>query len=221
MPDHLYRVQVVIPRVTGLAEDAVSNTFHFDKDEGSAGNWLSGAQNISTRLQAFYQSQSQIMSGVLGTSLIVKAYNPRDPKPQVPLFTQTHTWTHTSTALPSEVAVCLSFRAAAMSGVAAARRRGRVFIGPLAGTVATGAPSSGEVRPSPTILEPLVNAGLALVLGGAGDPRLCIYSPTTHAVSNIDDAFNDVEDVYADNSFDTVRSRGAAPNYRFTANVVG
>jgi hypothetical protein len=221
MADHLYKAQVSLRRTTALPEDIVSNTWHFDKDEASAGDWASGAAALATRLATFYTAITAMLSEAIAGEHSVKVYDMHDALPRVPKYSTTFALSPSGASMPGEVAVCLSFIATLESGVNMKRRKGRVFIGPIAASVGANALLAGDVRPSSSIRTLLTTAGLDLVLGDAGDPRLAIYSPTTDVASTVDDAFFDVENLWVDDAFDTVRSRGAKPTVRTTVNVVG
>lgn len=86
----------------------------------------------------------------------------------------------------------------------AARRRGRVFIGPIStGGITENSGSNFEVIPSTQLVGTIAQAAETELLGGAytGGFEWVVYSPTD------DDAYPVVEG-FVDNAFDTQRRRG-------------
>lgn len=221
MADRLWRAQVSIPLDSGVPEDAIVNTWHFDDDDdpvaapGDTRDWIMQA------LRNFYQTiDATLFPRTIGANATVKLYDIAAPMPRQPLFTETLALTPADQdALPSEVALCLSFAAAMESGVPPARRRGRVFIGPLATTVAEQVNS--QSRPSTAAMTVLRDAADALQNGvvhpGAGNPyrlRWSIYSPKTDETATVGEAFNDVLSGWVDDAFDTQRRRGPGATSR-------
>lgn len=136
----LYRTQVRLQMVSAVPEDAVTNTWWCIADD------LAGLNLFLTQLGLFYQAiDGELSSAVATTGHIMKSYDMADPEPRAPVQVVTGTTlTPGTTSLPPELAVCLSFQAVQQSGTPQARRRGRVYIGPLrvaaidsAGNVAT------------------------------------------------------------------------------------
>lgn len=219
MADTLLRVVARLPRVTGTPEDAITNTWYFDGDDSDEDQewYWSAATDL---LVDFYEGFDTYLSGALSGALFLTVYDMRDAEPRVPKFTQSTTLTVSAGAwLPAEVALCLSFQAAAVSGTPQARRRGRVFLGPLSQDAIEA--SGGDIRPTQAMREGIANlagtlkAGRSLPLA-AGSLRWAVYSPTLDAGGSVDDAFNDVSSGWIDNAFDTQRRRGAAPTARTT-----
>jgi hypothetical protein len=104
-----------------------------------------------------------------------------------------------------------------------ARRRGRVFIGPLQGSSDDWPTAAGSYRST------LVNAGAAL-RDGLSDSVWCVYSRYTHygvpvgediknyseVPANLDAAFVSVTYIWADDAWDTQRRRGTQASGRVT-----
>jgi hypothetical protein len=139
----IYRAMAVLPHDNAIPQDVTTNVFYFD--DGSAPGVPTAATPaaIAAAVSDFYNgveadSGSRIAS-LLGESIDpsacrVKIYNLTGPPPHVPVYDQPMQLQAVGTAsLPREVSVCLSFRGALVSGVNQARRRGRVYIGPLSG----------------------------------------------------------------------------------------
>lgn len=218
MPDRLLRAQVVIPNDNALPEDSFINVFHFDADDGNSEEECLDA--IKLGLTNFYgQVGPAIMSSHAGDNATVKYYDMRDAKPRQPLRTDTFALTVGGTApYPNEVALCVSFSADVASGEKAARKRGRVFIGPIGGQGQT--TTGGETRPTTTTLDTIATAAGNMAQGldvTIGSVKWAVFSPTMLATgSTIDEAFNDVTHGWIDNAFDTQRRRGAAATARRT-----
>lgn len=223
MADRLWRAQVSIPMDTALPEDSIVNTWHFDDDDDPIAAPDDTRDWIMQLLTGFYQTiDNVILAATVGSPAVVRLYDMREPTPRAPLFTETIPLTPVNgdDGLPSEVALCLSFSAAVSSGQLAARRRGRLYLGPLATAVQTS--EGGARRPSAAIRTVVANAA-AVVRNGVehpGSPGLhlkwAVYSPTTDLTDTIDNAFNDVANGWIDDAYDTQRRRGARPTARTT-----
>lgn len=121
---------VVIPMDSGVAKDAVVNTFSFE----TTGSVTDGAAAIDTALQNFYAAlQSYWAADVNAPGVQLKLYDRADPKPRAPHYDVLLGLTGATgtTSMPHELSVCLSFQAARVSGTAQARRRGRIYFGPI------------------------------------------------------------------------------------------
>jgi len=108
--------------------------------------------------------------------------------------------------LPSELALCMSFQADRVAGFPQARRRGRVYIGPLGITTNT----SG--RPTSAVISRLATAGATLksnVAALGADYAWAVWSVA-------DQASVKVKDGWVDNAFDVQRRRGLAYSSRTT-----
>jgi hypothetical protein len=200
---------------SGLPEDDMVNTFHFV--DATATTFVEDdAQDIATICENFYTATptgetsgldtmlSQQLSGT-GTS---KVYDLSDPTPRVPLFTHSFSLTVGSAGtggLPSEVALCLSYSAFPVSGQPAARRRGRIYIGPLQNNTLTNG------RPTTALINRIGAAGSDLRTG-TGLPGDFVWGVR----SDVNNSTVAIADLYVDNAFDTQRRRGERPTARTT-----
>lgn len=225
MADKLMRAQVTIPLDSAIPEDSIVNTFYFDGDDLGGGLTTDAEYHgaVQSLLTAFYQSiDGNMLANSVTTPATVKIYDMRDPTPRVPEFTFTIGLTDTAQSpLPGEVALCASFQADLVSGVNQARRRGRVYIGPLASTASFATVVNGQLRPHAAVVQALADACNVLAdgidtTGNGAHVSWAVYSPTLDIAGTIDDAFNDVTNGWVDNSYDTQRRRGAAPTSRVT-----
>jgi hypothetical protein len=219
------RAQVVLPRKGLLAEDDVVNTFHFEDDSGFAtdGGISVNGPGLITRIGTFYTTLgATVFSALLAGTGEVTLYDMADAKPRAPRLTGTFTFATSAAAGPAEVALCLSFAAATASGDTAARRRGRVYLGPVASGMFQQLAGASDVRPQTTTLDTIVNAAKTMATGGSGAFRLAVFSPTTAGLDEtLDAAWNDVTRLWVDNAFDTMRSRGAQRTIRRQVLVAG
>ena len=120
--------------------------------------------------------------------------------------------THGSAAsvLPEEAAACLSYRKVPAAGGNIRSERGRIFLGPLAGGALVA--GGGKTRIATGFMSAAVQAAkrLQLEIRGIGlNVDWIVWSPTTGQEHVI-------EEVYMDNAFDTIRSRGPAADLRTT-----
>lgn len=213
--------QVAWARTTGLPEDRIVNGFHFDV----TGSIPSVAPGIVSALQKFYNVQpppanypiKQYLSRVITGHADVKFYDWSVAPPRIPLYTGSLDITPITGGvdLPSEVALCLSYKAAAEPGSKLARRRGRLYIGPLNDGALKGNPDvAGDARPTVNIQNSLVYAAQKLVVDL---PALCTWS----VYSTVDNVLRAVASAHCDDAFDTVRARGAKSTSRVAVTFPG
>jgi hypothetical protein len=214
--------QVRFARTSNVPEDIVVNTFHFRTTTAPV---AADYTAIATKLESFYKdippastsSLNGFASGLVATSgHEIRQYNMALPKPRAPSSSTTFTLpAQAGGNVPAELAICLSFRGPLLSGTNAARRRGRVYIGPL-GLSAIGSAQGGDVRPSGTLMSVLANAGKALMDSTtAGDWSVFSEKDAVGSISP-DAGLVTVTDLWVDNAFDIQRRRGAAPTTRET-----
>lgn len=199
--------------LSGLPEDRFINTFAFRRPLiGTVGDF----ENIEAALVDFWQANNGAAGGSLGNHLgaevpgdwTLRIYGLTDPEPRAPVYEASGDFGYSAGAsLPHEVALCLSFQGANVSGLPQERRRGRVFIGPLANAaniVTTGG------RPAASIItagvEACSNLRSDVVLNGIA---WCVNS-------RVDEALVEIIDGWVDNAFDTQRRRGLVPTARTT-----
>jgi hypothetical protein len=207
MPTPLYpgivRAQVTFENVNAIPRDRFVNTFHFESD-ASEGQM----QDIADLLSAFYTfnyagaSVDSYLSPVVASASI-RLYDLGEAEPRTPTVKPvTGAFTPSSgTALPNEIAVCLSYYADKNS----ARERGRVYLGPLATNVLgarTATDPDANLHADFRGLLTQAASALAAVPVPSG-PRWCVLSPTTGGSAG------PVTAGWVDSAFDVVRKRGA------------
>lgn len=223
MADRLWRAQVTIPNTSEIPEDAVQNTWHFDDDDDPVAAPEDTMGWIMEMLTAFYQVvDAELFANSVGDTATVRFYDMAEPTPRLLLGTDTIPLTPSVTdPLPGEVALCMSFAAAPLSGVNPARRRGRVYLGPVKQTAVS--VINGQSRPNAGIRTAIATAAGTMAEGieHPGSPglrcRWALYSPATQAGgATIGESFHDVVSGWIDDAWDTQRRRGAAPTARVT-----
>lgn len=212
------RAMVTLAKDSNLPADSIVNTWHFDTDTADTPTEghptiVAEAEEVIDRLQDFYIAIGPYLGTLITGAVNIKVYNLSDPKPRPPVAEADSVTTPTTASLPSEIALCLSFAADSEAGAVRARRRGRVYIGPMATSSSSG-DSAGEVRPSVAQLNGIRDAAAALLARNGGGITWAVYSPTTDATGSLDDAFNDVTHGWVDNSYDVQRRRGQKSTLR-------
>lgn len=211
--------QVRIPHRSLITADDVVNTFNFvglsDAETmaplalGLLADFYGGLNGIQI------QRIKDMLSGELAVAgTRIKVYDHADPEPRVPILDESLGLTNATNApfanLPGEVAIGISYHAEQVSGVAAARRRGRIYLGPLRNDALAGTGTTPS-RPPVAMLVDLAQAARGLASGPSGC-RWAVYSRR-------DEAFREIVGGHIDNAFDTQRRRGVETTLRqgFTA----
>jgi hypothetical protein len=180
------RCQVITRTAAQLPIDHIVNTVYFDDfnlDPTGATNWQAFATDVRN---AFNQRNN--MGQNYGTEC--KVYDMADAEPR-PIKASSPWVLGTSTSqsqIPREVALCLSY----FSERNLPRFRGRIYLGALA--FAAERPSAGDQTA-------WIALGQRLAGVGGIDVDWQLFSPTRNAYSKI-------TDIWVDNEWDTVRSRG-------------
>lgn len=224
------RAQVVFQGRTGIPEDVFVNTFHF---AAASGDKSAAYATLAADLEEFYtvpaapatRSIVSFMSRfILGSASSIRFYDLDDAKPREPTILP-YTWTvgSANTAdLPEEVACCISYHA---TPPITARKRGRIYIGPLnSDTLQTAAgvwedtePGVGPSRPALHFRQALAYSAERLSLA-AGPLNHWQIRSTRVGAAGADgtdgEAFYTIVGGYVDNAWDTQRRRGVDPSTR-------
>lgn len=203
-----HRAQVLIPASSGIPADNATNTFHFEALAEPGQDF----ENIVDMLADFYTEQAPdannsiaaYMSAAVDGTAQVKIYDLNDPEPRTPVYLGNFALSGAGgEAMPSEVAVCLSWQAEPVSGQSQQSKRNRVYLGPWA------VPSVENGRPNQLLIENIFYA--AKELHAAADASIqwewVVYSPST-------DTARPIWEISVDNAFDTQRRRGIDPTAR-------
>jgi len=201
----IIRCQVVIPAVSTVAEDTITNTWHFTTtgwDETIRGSIAGGLQAL---YETFDTWKGSLQSWVLSRT---KFYNLDDPAPRVPIddIPLSLSTAPSGSPLPPELACCLSFRGDYVSGSSQSRRRGRVYLGGM-----NMAALSGDGRLSSTLCSSVATgAATFLALSDSStDWAWVVYSPTSGTAYPVTAG-------WIDNAPDVQRRRGVLSTSRST-----
>jgi hypothetical protein len=125
-----YKAQVELERDTNAAEDRTVNAFHFQTD--NIGTDSQELDDIVAGLTTLYNVLDGSLSRELSGAWRIKIYDLEDPPQRVPVRdTSPAALSPAASALPSQLAMIVNYEAPGVSGFPQARRRGRLFIGPL------------------------------------------------------------------------------------------
>lgn len=200
MPD--IRVMFVGHGASNLPEDRIVNTFHFSVGAGTAETLMTQAFEALT---TFYNSPapsyalSAYLSPWVQRSAEFRAYDLSQTPPRVPVIEPiTLAASNTASGLPEEVAIVTTLQGAVPPALTA-RRRGRLYIGPLNNNTITPGTSSTPSRPDSVFTDIIGYTCARLVIGNVG---WCIRSSVPFQ------NFVQIADGYVDNAFDTQRRRG-------------
>jgi len=200
-------LQATIRTNDGIAENFVTNQFCVDDIPANTVTW----DAMTAAIKSFYDAISGTCypNTIAQNGHVLKFYALPGLVPNYPYHEDTFDLAAAPNGitLPAEVALCLSFQGTRNAGFPQARRRGRVYIGPLeSGILGT------TGRPGATVQGVLLDAAeglwddLEAALPGEG---WSVWSPTDGTAVLIDNA-------WVDDAWDTVRSRGLDPSARVT-----
>jgi hypothetical protein len=211
------RAQLVLSGKTGLPEDTFVTTWAFKTASGSVDgahrqqvasmleNWLTG---VGANGNSIVNMLGEQVLGGVGAGR-VKTYDLGGLPPRNPTtFTFDVPAPAPSTSMPAEVAITCSFR----GSVSTPRTRGRVYVGPLAGTstVKTSDGATGRQFVSSVARLTIVQACQRLRAYPRPEfPTWCILSQRNLNLV-------EVEGGWVDDAFDTQRRRGLDPVGRTT-----
>lgn len=207
----IWNAQVVFTAASGIPADEIVNTFNF---EGGAG--ATDTANIDDMLLDFYTEASGTFpitayypSQAFSGDFAIRIYCQDDPMPRPPRAEYFHSFTPaTGETLPHEVAFCLSYQAAPVAGQSQARRRGRVFLGPI-----TEGQNDGG-RPSQILCDNVMASAVDL-LAAANASTTWQWIVWSRASA----AGYDVVGGWTDDAWDTQRRRGVSATERYPWSV--
>ena len=197
-----FYTQVTMEHDSALPEDRSVNVWSADI---SAVNEATGLAAWHTALETFYASIDSLLSSSFSGLMTIKSYRRSDAQPRVPILTTPPTLVPGAGQLPSEVAFVVSFQGVRIAGGNQARRRGRIYLGPLTSTAAdtaTGRPAAATISTVATAADVLVTSSKA-----AADWEWSVWSTVNLDGTNVDNG-------WVDNAWDTQRRRGISPTAR-------
>lgn len=208
----LYRAQFAVP-LYGDPDQNSSNTWYFFGAVGSTRQ--DDVDEILARLEGFYQAIDSVIysANVVGSTATLTQYDMSDPEPRTPIAGPDNIALSNgaSTSYPSDIAICLSYHAAYTSGVNRARRRGRVYLGPVLANTGTSVAGQGMRVSTSTITS---------ILGAVDYLTTQVATPLTWAVySETDKVGYPIVECSVDNGFDTRRTRDNRGTTRTTKAV--
>lgn len=217
-------IQHALQASSQLAEDRYVNTFHLtttgDPAPADFAGWVLALQEFYGDANGIRSLGQYLSDAAASIGRTIKVYDLADAKPRAPIFEFTDPLTSFSsnpeTNYPSEVAVCLSYQASKVSGVPMARRRGRIYIGPLCVKAGTNDTVGFQDRPSIGFQQAILDAAEDLAVAFAANNALwSVYSRADDPGDTGDTAaFHPIIQFSVDNAFDTQRRRGCAPTLR-------
>lgn len=205
----VHKLLVIFEADSELPADAMVNTLYF---EGSG----SDPENVFDMVFDFFDADptgltspiSEYMSNAALTGQVTfKLYDLADAEPRVPVAEETRTLANisSSAALPTEVALVFSYHSAFTSGTAAARSRGRIYIGGLAAFTNTNG------RPASTLTGTMAAAGRDLIQASNAS-----VSWEWQQYSTLTETGRIAVGGWVDNAWDTQRRRGLDSTVRTT-----
>lgn len=197
-------VQVTLKTADALPANYLTNQFCIDGYDVGDGSLPA----MVTAFEDFYSSlvSPLFSSWMVQNGHIIKFYTAGGPQPNYPYHETTFNLASapSGTGLPTEVAVCLSFQALRIPGTPQARRRGRIYLGPLKATV------NSNQRPLASAASAIVASALVLHT----DISAAFAGANWAVWSGLDGTAAVLDNCWVDDAFDTQRSRGQAPSSR-------
>lgn len=195
---------------TQLPEDAFVNTWHFYNNVFPYADY----ENVRDMLLDFYSESffdmnqplcEYMTSNTISGNYTLKAYNLDDPKPRAVVYLDQGTVAPGNLpGLPTECAAVFSYQATQESGLPQARRRNRIYFGPIS---TEGAGDSGRIANN--LVQDMLFSGRQLkeASDASANWTWSVYSPT-------DNEFYATHDGWVDNGMDTQRRRGLRSTQR-------
>lgn len=170
---------------------------------------VEAATAFQTNLNTFYQAVDTYLSNELnGAVPRFRAFNLLELKPRQPIRDESMTaLVAGGNMAPRELCLCVSYRAEYVSGVTPKRRRGRIYLGPLASSTlntangnATAAATNAINAAADALLEASkISASFSWV----------VYSPTSDANQHGEAGFYPVIAGWVDDNVDVQRRRSS------------
>lgn len=207
MPDTI--VQVTLRTADSLPANYVTNQLCIANM--ASGDLTEAA--VTTAIKDFYDTfrAACYPSTVAQNDHICKFYTAGGPQPNYP-YAET-TWDFATapagTPLPSECAIVLSFQGLRIPGTPQARRRGRIYIGPLVSTANNAGRPATAAATNPTVAAVTFAADIQAI---DASYRWAVWSALNGSAVPVANG-------WVDDAFDTQRSRGVQTTSRITFSV--
>lgn len=193
---------------SGEARDDVVNTFHLE----TTGDFTIPAfpDGVAAAWTNMFNAMRSSLTGIVQSNHVMRFYDLADPKPRAPLAERLWNFTTapTTTGTVREVALAVSYQGARASGQSQARRRGRMYFGPITATVLN------TDRPSTSLQNTFRDAVKQFIdtVNAIAGLEFVVFSPTNNAAVP-------VTEVWVDDAWDIQRRRGLAPAAKSKASV--
>lgn len=201
------RAQVILATADAIPANFVTNTWAFEMNTAAT-----VVTEVRAALVTFYLAMNAFYSPVLAQNgHRIKFVNIDDPKPQYPFDERTFNFASppSGSSLPREVAMVASFQADRLSGSPQARRRGRLYIGPLKTSIC-----ATDGNPT-AVIQTGIPAAMAQFKTDI-DAIAVLDGVTWLVWSGVNGFGVPVSNGWTDNAFDTQRSRGNEATARVT-----
>lgn len=211
----IIKCQVRLPYFTNLPKDVATNTLYYNVPGSPPAS--AALDDVAAMIEGFYTTIDDFLASVIlrsADACSIRMYDLSDPEPRQPIRIETFTLGPPLAAgnMPLECAAVLSYYSAFSSGVPNARRRGRIYIGPLYANALTAGSSSVFPSLSTGVVNGIVAAVGTLSSITTNGAEWTQYSPTA-------DLGFPVLGGWMDTEFDTQRRREANPAARVTFTV--
>lgn len=212
-----YVAQVSMRYTTGLPQDVVVNSFHFDavQAQDSLTEIVDMVRNFYNEGDGQVLAIDQYLSSHISrdaAQAMIRIYDWGLPKPRPPLVEAELGLADAmhGNSLPLEVALCASYAAAPVAGIPRARMRGRIFLGPFIANANVSSPGEPG-RPSANLISDIRDACIRLVTESSeeGLPKWSVYS-------RVNDELYQISHGWVDDEWDTQRRRQVKASQRLT-----
>jgi len=190
---------------SGIYNDASVNTFHVST-LASPVDWTTFTTYWETMMDS---NRNDFPASVRQNDHILKVYNLASPEPRAPVWEATWDFAGAPTGeqLPHEVACCISYQGARVSGEDQKRRRGRMYLGPLDVAI------TEDGRPLQANREAMLDRLQTFI------EQINLIDIHFIVWSRVNEAPVVVTNLWVDNAWDIQRRRGVDPTVRYSLAV--
>jgi hypothetical protein len=192
--------QIILKNENGMPEDSYVNTLYFDD-----GTIPTPDSQVALEVFQAYDKVRTILNDVI-SGMTIKLYPP-GLNPTGPRYQEDFPYEPLAGPGPQEVACCLSYSTYDDPERATPRRRGRIYVGPLGGSVCQ------TDRPNPSVTAAVLDLGTAIATVGFANNLTWVMR------SRADNLYGKIESIWVDDSWDTQRRRGLKATARQVRDV--